>query len=207
MDSVWYIRWCQHHTWCQPTHPYIDILIQGHSGRRQLRTHTGSRSSTRKRNRHILEKYSIISINVEKEVIVSCKSIIIKRRLSVILYSSLKDVYLSFNYNLPVQVLSSFAKFIPLGQEQLNDPWVFTHVSFNEHLFNSLLPHSFTSIRYKKTLIVIIKWLKIVFNQISYYVDNGFIPMQEDISNSLRINPSGQKQWPTVWLFGSCLQP
>lgn len=60
---------------------------------------------------------------------------------------SLKDVYLSFNYNLPVQVLSSFAKYIPLGQEQLNDPSVFTHVSFNEHLFNSLLPHSFTSTR------------------------------------------------------------
>lgn len=55
-----------------------------------------------KRNCYIFEKYLIIFINVEKEVIVLCKLIIIKRRLSVILYSLLKDVYFFFNYNLLV---------------------------------------------------------------------------------------------------------
>lgn len=46
---------------------------------------------------------------------------------------------------LPVHVLRSFSKYIPLGQEQLNDPGVLTQVSFKEHLFKVLFPHSLIS--------------------------------------------------------------
>ena len=46
---------------------------------------------------------------------------------------------------LPVHVLRSFSKYIPFGQEQLNDPGVLTQVSFKEHLFKVLFPHSLIS--------------------------------------------------------------